>query len=293
MFLFQRIEDLSVRDSSALSVIASYIMEDPPRILEKSLQEVAQETYTSKASVVRFAKALGFEGWKDFLKDYLKELNYQQRFDGTVDFNYPFEADSTPSEIARNLHNLLIQTLDDTLENLDEEMLVRFVNLIQRARRVVIFCVSPHTYSAQLFQRKMMTIQKPVHVVQAREMGITARSMTPQDLAILISYSGTNFSAEPMTVLKYLVDHQVPVAAITSAGTNNLRQMASAVLTLTTREALYNKIATYSTEQSVQYLLDLVFSCYFARKYDANRANKVQSAKELERLRSHTDAIHE
>lgn len=166
MFLFQRIEELSVTGNSAISSIAEYILEDRTRILEKSLQEVAQETYTSKASGVRFAKMLGYTGWKDFLKEYLRELNYEQQFDGSIDFNYPFEPGDSIGEIARNLRNLTVQTLDDTLEHLDEEIVTRFVNLMQRANRIVVFCVSPNTYSAQLFQRKMMTIQKPVQVAR-------------------------------------------------------------------------------------------------------------------------------
>ncbi|WP_286079203.1 MurR/RpiR family transcriptional regulator [Faecalibaculum rodentium] len=293
MFLFQRVEELGVGSNSAMSDIADYILEDRQRILEKSLQEVAQETFTSKASVVRFAKGLGYSGWKAFLKEYLKELNYQQRFEAEVDFSYPFTDRDTPAQISRNLRTLMVQTLDEMLENLDEAALTRFVNLMQRANRIVVFCVSPHTYSAQLFQRKMMTIQKPVQVVQAREMGLTARSMTPQDLAIIISYSGMNVEAEPMTVVNYLKSHQVPVAAITSAGTNDLRREIDTVLTLTTREALYNKIATFSTEHSLQYLLNLLFSCYFARQYEKNWVNKVESARELEKHRGRPAAIHE
>ncbi len=53
-----------------------------------------------------------------------------------------------------------------------------------------VLCVSPHIYSAGLFARKMMTIQKPVTVCAAREMGITARTVNSRDLAIIISYVG-------------------------------------------------------------------------------------------------------
>lgn len=293
MFLFMKIEEIGVIGHSALSAIADYILEDRERILHKSLQEVADETYTSKASVVRFAKTLGYSGWKEFLKDYMKEWNYQNQFNQEVDFSFPFNADSSAKEIAESLKILAKQTLDDSFEKLDFEAINRIVNLMQRANRIVIFCVSPHVYSAELFQRKMMTIQKPIQVVHAREMGLNARSLTHKDLAILISYSGQNEEAEPMNIVHYLRENHVPVVAITSEGSNYLREQVDTVLTMTTMEALYNKIATFSTEESLQYLLNVLYSCYFARSYEDNRNNKVESARLLETRRAHSDSIHE
>lgn len=292
MFLFQKIEELGMGKNSSAAVISAYILEDRSRILKKNLQDIAAETYTSKASVVRFAQALGFHGWKDFLQDYVKELNYQAQFSQDIDFNFPFEAGSTTEEIARNLRTLAVQTLDDTLENLNYGDISRAVNLMQRASRIVVFCVSPHTYIASLFQRKMMTIQKPTQVVVSREMGISARSMTSQDLAIIISYAGENPDAEPMKVVSYLREHKIPMIAITSAGSNYLRQQVSTVLTMTTRENLYNKIATFSTEESVLYLLNLLYACFFARQFERNRASKTESARILEKHRTPPGSIH-
>ena len=291
MFLFQRMEELGVSGNTALAAIAAYILENREEVLKKSLQEVAEETYTSKASVVRFAKALGYSGWKEFIKDYLHELNYQKQFRQEVDFSFPFRADSNEEEIADSLRTLAIQTLDDTMENLDYGSLRRIVNLIQRASRIVIFCVPPHTYSAELFRRKMMSIQKPVSVVRSREMGLNARALTQDDLAILISYSGSNPEVEPMNVVRYLRENRVPMVAITSAGPNYLREQISTVLTMTTMEALYNKIGTFSTEDSLQFLLNLIYSCYFARAYERNQANKIESSRLLETHKRRSENI--
>lgn len=293
MFLFMKIEELGVGGNSTMSAIADYILEDRQRILKKSLQEVADETFTSKASAVRFAKALGYSGWKEFMRDYLQELNYQSQFQQDVDFNFPFSDGDKPEQIADSLRILARQTLDDTYENLDFEAVNRIVNLMQRADRIVVFCVSPHTYSAELFQRKMMSIQKPVEVAHPREMGLNARSLTQKDLAIIISYSGENPDSEPMKVVRYLKENRVPIAAVTSGGPNYLRKQIDTVLTMTTMEALYNKIATFSTEESVQYLLNILYACYFARNYERNRNSKVESARLLEVIRGKPDSIQE
>lgn len=53
--------------------------------------EVADLTYTSRATLVRFAKKLGYSGWPDFVKAFLKEVRYFESSMTGVDFNIPFE----------------------------------------------------------------------------------------------------------------------------------------------------------------------------------------------------------
>ena len=49
---------------------------------------------------------------------------------------------------------------------------------------------------------------------------------------------------------------------------------------------LYNKIANYSTEESINYLLNILFSCVFARNYERNLQYRLESSRVLEGERS-------
>ena len=55
-----------------------------------TIEEIAEKTYTSKATVVRFAKSMGYDGWKEFMKDYVSKIQYQKVHESQVDFNFPF-----------------------------------------------------------------------------------------------------------------------------------------------------------------------------------------------------------
>lgn len=74
----------------------------------------------------------------------------------------------------------------------------------------------------------------------------------------------------------------VPIVALTSEGDNILRQMARYTLTISSRERLYNKISTFSTETSILYILNVLFSCYFLREYDRNLEYKIGNGLRLE-----------
>lgn len=285
MKLIQQIEEAALKYSNTRRCIASVILEHRTDFHELSLENIAEFAFVSKPTVVRFAQRFGYAGWRDFRDDVVAELYTAQVHPERVDVNYPFQADSDLNSITDALARTMIQTIEDTRETLDLNMVSRIVSLMERARRIAVFCISPHTYSAYLFARKMMTIQKPVQVCTPREMGITARTLSSLDMAILISYAGNNSDAEPMTIVPYLKDARIPTAVLTSAGNNYLRENFTNVLTIPDDEHLYTKIATFASEQSVSYLLNVLYAGFFARHYEKNDRNKIQTARQLEDIR--------
>ena len=48
--------------------LVDYILDNPDDILQKNINELAQLSYTSTATVSRLCKKLGFKGYKDFNK---------------------------------------------------------------------------------------------------------------------------------------------------------------------------------------------------------------------------------
>ncbi|EGE54575.1 conserved domain protein [Streptococcus parauberis NCFD 2020] len=57
---------------------------------------------------------------------------------------------------------------------------------------------------------------------------------------------------------------------------------------MATKEKLYSKISTFSTDVAIAYLLDVLYSCVFAQSYDKNvKLRKTASQKiEVSRLAS-------
>ena len=69
MFLIQKVEEVVVSYDDGRKTIGEFILSHPDTIHTYSIDEIARQTHTSKASIVRFAKTLGYEGWKDLKKD--------------------------------------------------------------------------------------------------------------------------------------------------------------------------------------------------------------------------------
>ncbi len=91
MFLFQKIEETTMKYTDARHAVGEFIIKEQGNIYKYTISEIAEKTFTSKATVVRFAKSMGYEGWKEFMKDYVTEIQYQNAHKGDIDFNFPFD----------------------------------------------------------------------------------------------------------------------------------------------------------------------------------------------------------
>ena len=54
--------------------IIQYILSDPSSLKEGTIGNIAQNTYSSNATIVRLCKKLGFQGIRDFRQAFLVEL---------------------------------------------------------------------------------------------------------------------------------------------------------------------------------------------------------------------------
>ena len=57
MLLFQQIEDLAYKHTDARRTIGEFLLAKKSRVREYNMQQIAEETFSSKSSLVRFAKA--------------------------------------------------------------------------------------------------------------------------------------------------------------------------------------------------------------------------------------------
>lgn len=277
-----------VNYSDARHTVGEFVLNEKAAIGDYTIAQIAQKTYTSKATVVRFAKTLGYEGWKEFKKDYLAELNYRASHSDDVDVNIPFKKGDSMDVLVNNLMNLLIESVRDTVDLLDYAMVEKAVEYLKNARHVIIFGISPNDYLGQLFKRKLLTIGKYADVVQFSEIGLMSKFMTKQDCAIVISYSGNTRFSEPISSLKTLIGKKIPIIGITSGGDNFIRNNVTCVLTISSRERLYSKISNFATENSINFILNLIFSRYFMDDYERNLIYKIENAKDLEVQRAAT-----
>lgn len=286
MYLFQRIEEVVFKESDAKRTIGEFILENRERLSRLSMEEIATKTFTSKSTLVRFAKHFGYSGWKEFLYAFTHEVAYHDdNAYADVDPNFPFKAGDDSLQIIESLVNLRMQSIKDTTSLIVIDDLNKAAEIIDKANNVVIYGVSPNQYYGELFKRNLLSIRKKALTAHSGECGIISHTLTKQDCAVIISYSGNNPEENPTSNVKILKKNSVPIISITSGGENYLRDYSDIVFNISSKEKLYSKISTFATQESILLILEVLFSKVFSLNYEVNKRNKIANSKSLESKR--------
>lgn len=278
--LLEKKEDFSPTEQS----MADFLLENDETIYKMSTKEIAKLTFTSQATPVRLAQKLGFSGWNTFKDAFDREVAYMKSHFSDLDPNRPFANNDSFMSVANKVCSLLKESIDDTLTLLDYEILHKCIHLIHSSNSTQIFAVSTPLLFAEEFKLKMARIGKTIRLnTLQQEQFNEAINLTKKDCAILISYSGESDAV--LEIADILKRNGVPIIAITSVGDNTLSHYATHKLECTTREKLYSKIDSYTSNQSFRVILDILYSGLFSMEYDQNMDVKIQHAKRLERHR--------
>ena len=119
------------------------------------------------------------------------------------------------------------------------------------------------------FKYKMKTLYKRAHIINNRDDFIyILNTLTKNDCCIFISYSGESFNN--LYITKYLKTRHYPCISITKYSDNTLVQVTDAHLYIPNKEERFDKIANYVSNQSIHYILDVLYSGIFNKDYQTN-----------------------
>lgn len=273
--------------------IADYMMAHIDELAYLSTRDLARLTFTSSSAIVRFAHKLGYQGYNDLKKQLISEKAYLDLHFDQIDPNIPFHQEDAMMKVAHVISELMVESAKDTLSLLDHDHLQQAVNILHRAKHIYVFGFGAYVSLAKVFQLKMSRIRKYV-VVQGfvGEENYQADMMSKDDCAIFISYTGENIYLNHIATM--LKAKQIPMIAITSMGENSLSSLCHCCLQMTTREKIFSKIANYTTEYSVELILDILYSLCFKQNYATNLQYKIDHSKKVEISHfSHNEIIKE
>ena len=291
MLIRERLERCDFSNSE--QTVIQYILKKKLAIKDMTTKEIAAQTYASPSTLVRIAHKMGYSGWNELKEAYLKEEEYLVTHFCHIDANLPFEKGDSIMSIANKIAILKKESIDDTLSLVTHDDLQSAIQIIRKSSYINIFAVSNNLLITQEFKHNMSRIRKrvEVHTLQS-EIVFNACLADPTSCAIIISYSGeTDILIRSIKALKA---NHIPIIVISSIGNNTAKQLADCILHITTREKLYSKIATFSTDTAIIYLLDVIYSCIFALDYDQNLETKINASRIIESGRfSNIDILKE
>ncbi|PEN43637.1 sugar isomerase [Bacillus wiedmannii] len=276
--------------SSSESEIIVYLFKQRENIKDKTTKQISKETYTHPSTLIRIAKKLGYSGWVELKNSFLGEIEYLNSHFSSIDANYPFDDQDSIMTVANKMALLNQTTISDTLSLLNHDDLQRATNMLDEAAHIKVFSMYHNLLICHDFKSKMNRIGKHVSLCTV-DPHFEAVNSNTETCAIVISYSGE--SEAIVGLLPFLKRKKVPVIALTSIGENTLTKYADCILRITTREKLYSKIDSFSSNESICFLLDLLYACVFSEDYKNNLEYKIRISKYFDHRKSSNKVMQE
>ncbi len=250
--------------------IANYILEKKDRILSRSAAELARDTYTSPAAIIRLCKRIGLSGYQEFKIRFSAELEQQRQLINEIDANIPFHKEDGINDIALRLEKLTEESLKEarSLISASTDDFEKAGRLMMNAERIVIFGVGDAFVSGLAFQARMMRagfnqfLSSPVYGEQSH----LAQTLCEKDCGLLLSFSGITEST--LQCARILKENHVPSITLTSLRFGELAMLSDVALYLPDKEKKYRRYANFSSHACMEYYLNVLYSWYFINKYD-------------------------
>lgn len=244
--------------------VAAEVVSDPAGTAAKTISDLAAQCRTSGATVIRFCRAMGFDGYPE-LRLALAAAAQAANADGDRAVGSDIGPRDSLSEIIKKITYADAKAVEETGAGLQPAPLGAVVDVVVKARRVDIYGVGASAFVAMDLQQKLHRIGHVVYAWPDPHSAVTSAALLgPQDVAIGISHTGT--TEDTIASLAEARKHHAVTVAITNFPGSKIAAVADHVLTTAARETTFRSGAMASRIAALT-VVDCLFVAVAQRNY--------------------------
>lgn len=259
-----RLRERSAQFSSTERGVAERILAEPQLVVDLSVHELAQKTFSSPSTIVRMCIHTGYSGYKEFRREVTFELARREQTLRTG--KKEIQHSDSLEQIIDKITYANILSLEETRDLLDVDVLRSSVEVVRRARVVYLFgmgaslCAAKDAYLKFLRLNKLCVINEDWHSQLVQSFNATS-----QDAALVFSYSGA--TAEVIECMRNLKHRGTPMIAITRCIQSPVSDLADYRLYTAANESLFRSGAMSSRMAQLN-VVDILFTALANADYD-------------------------
>jgi len=257
--------------AAAESQVRDYILRNSKEVINISIHELAEKTYTSPATIVRLCKKLEVGGFGKLKVQLASEIKAFENIHLDVLDTTTISKDDNIQQIIDRITTISIQTIEETRILLNEEKLLAAAKEIMKASVIDFFGLGASNTVAFDAAYKFMRIGKNVSCFQLSDRQLVQSINAERDhIAILFSYSGE--TKEIIEIAKNLQKNAVTTIAITCSTKSKIDEYCDYSLFVSSKESIFRSGAM-SSRTSQLYIVDILYSICTSLDYDKAISN--------------------
>jgi DNA-binding MurR/RpiR family transcriptional regulator len=208
--------------------IANFLRKNLNEAAFLAASEIADHLNISEATVVRFARSLGYSSYPALRSSIQTSLRARVTHSSRIKTR--LDDLQTSADIFERLAASEIDYLGQAMETVNREQLERAVNFMRQSQRIFVFGTGPSLSLVDLLEIRLRRFGKDVFPLRSsgREMLEPLLSLGPDDLLIVICFFSINPSLK--LVLEYANEVHCPVVMITDTLDTIIGDKADVVL---------------------------------------------------------------
>ncbi len=248
-------------------------------VADLPLDRLAYSAKVSQPTVLRMLKALGFNGYKDFRYQLVAELAREtdREKPDQIMYGYTLSRQDTLEEIPIKMAATTQRMMEETLKNFSGKSYQKAVQKLKKARLIDIYSVENSEVTAMDLLTKLLYLGLPCrHFSDYYFQRISAGSLTSEDVAVGISYSGE--SKDTVDVMRTARKAGACTIVITNFRDSTIAKYAD-ILICTSQEQFFYGDAIFSRTTQLL-IVDMIYMGIIASDYERyveqlNRCEKV------------------
>lgn len=262
--IHHRIESILGELTQSEQKIASIVLEKPEAVIEMTANDLAKVSKTSPASVIRFCKSINIPSFTEL------KLKLSAELKSTTYTGY---SDIVPGEPIKEIKNKLLgnayQSMKETVNLLDERVIISVIEAIKQASLVYVYGVGASYLVAENIAQKWNRIGKTCVCVADAHLFLSILIAAPKD-AVFIGISNSGETREVSRLADVAQESGLKTIGITQFGSNTLSNISDiSVQTVRSKEAEIRSAATSSL--LAQFMaIDVLFYAYVSENYAEN-----------------------
>ena len=237
--------------------VARYILEHPDKAPGMSSAELAEASFTSKATVVRLCQKLGLTGYQEFRLKLVEEIGQKNRLARML-AEEPIHDKSTCTDIINTLPGLYDKAVTNTRLALDKNSINRIHNVLRRAECVDIYGTGISYILAQAAAFKFATLGVESSAYESINGHYLAARKNRRTIAFLLSFTGANRTMiRTARYLRRATNNYV--VGIMGPHNGVIRKECHEIVEIPNRDSLVS-LDVITSFAAANYVIDILFS---------------------------------
>lgn len=238
--------------------IAEYLLNNLDDLNGLSSKNMSMIVGVAQSSISKFCKKMGAKGFSELKLSLLLEHNKNQaEIKRNPHLHGSTNSNDTLPIIAEKLLHSNIESMRNTIDNLDFEKLEEVINLIDKSHKIQIIGIGGSALVAQDLTNKLLKIgYSAIFNLDTHAQTSVTQTLHSDDLLIALSYSGeTNEIVLAANVAKKC---KAKIIAITSYCDSRLKKIADINLITVSDESKWRS-SSLSTRIAQASIIDIIF----------------------------------